>query len=325
MISKGLRRKHFTSAAAEIDKNGVPTRRKSCRYDLFLNGKTYPPKYIISIANKYLNGTELSSKKFSAIEAKDYLLGKGYNVLDRKKEEVLSGGWTDKFPGGVPPGVYFQIEIDDLTGLVSKNDKSKRINRVTHLAYIGLLSYFEAFCKDQFASLINICPELIISLKENQQDVNIDASEMLKYKNSIIQILGCLIAEKYNFGTAKKINALYNALLRITPFTKKDVNRFSNILKDRNLLVHHGGIYTTKYLNGETAFNVLDGSRVFMDSLVITNDRFKEDAEFMKGITKKIIRTSHDALKRVLIEKGKLDGSAISSLLMLRGGHETDA
>jgi len=325
MIPKGLQRKHFISAAAEIDKNGVPTRRESYRYDLFLNGKTYPPKYIISIAHKYLNSIEWPSKKFNAVEAKDYFLNKGYNILDRKKEEVLIGGWANKFPGGVPPGEYFRMETDDLIELVSKHDKSKRINRVAPLAHIGLLAYFEAFCKDQFASLINIYPELIISLKDSKQDVNIDTSEMLKHKNSLIQMLGCLIAEKYDFGTAKKINALYHALLGITPFAQKDINRFSNILKDRNLLVHHGGIYTTKYLSGKTVLNVSDESRVFMDSLVITNDQFKEDAEFMKGIARKIIRTSHDALKRVLVEKGNLDGSATSSLFMLRSWDETGA
>jgi len=84
MIPKGLQRKHFTSAATEIDKNGVPTRRKSYRYDLLLNGKRYPPKYIISIANKCLNGVEWSSKKFNAVEAKDYFLNKGYKILYRK-------------------------------------------------------------------------------------------------------------------------------------------------------------------------------------------------------------------------------------------------
>ncbi len=325
MIPKGLQRKHFTSAAAEINKNGVPTRRKSYRYDLLLNGKPYPPKYIISIANKYLNGVEWSSKKFNAVEAKDYFLNKGYKILDRKEDEDSIGGWAEKFPGGVPPGEYFRMETDDLIELVSKHDKPKRTNHVAPLAYIGLLAYFEAFCKDQFASLINIYPELIISLKENQQDINIDASEMLKHKNSPIQILGFLIAEKYDFGTARKINTLYNALLGITPFAQKDINRFSNILKDRNLLVHHGGIYTTKYLIGKTVLNVPDESRVFMDSLVITNDRFKEDAEFMKGIARKTIRASHDALKRVLEEKGNLDESAISSLFMLRWWYETGA
>lgn len=318
MIPKGLQHKHFISAATEIDKNGVPTRRESYRYDLFLNEKKFPPKYIISIANKYLNGVEWSSKKFNAVEARDYFLNRGYNIIDRKKEEISIGGWADKFPGGVPPGAFFQMETDDLIELVSKHDEPKQTNPIAPLAYIGLLAYFEAFCKDQFASLINIHPELIIFLKENQQDVNIDALEILEHKNRPIQILGFLIAEKYDFGTARKINTLYNALLRITPFAKKDINRFSNILEDRNLLVHHGGVYTTKYLSGKTVLNVPDKPRVFMDSLIITNDRFKMDAEFIEGIARKISRTSHDALKRMLEEKGNLDESAISSLSMLR-------
>ena len=243
----------------------------------------------------------------------------------KKKKAIQIGGWAEKFPGGVPPGELFRMETIYLIELVPKHDKPNRTNRVASLAYIGLLAYFEAFCKDQFASLINIHPELVISLKENQQDVNIDASEMLKQENSLIQILGFLIAEKYDFGTAKKINALYKALLGITPFAKKEIDRFSNMLNDRNLLIHHGGIYTSKYLKGKTVTNVSDKPRMFMDSIIITNDRFKEDAEFIKGIARKTIRASNDALKRVLEEQGYLDESAKSSLFMLRWWGETGA
>jgi hypothetical protein len=63
--------------------------------------------------------------------------------------------------------------------------------------------------------------------------------------------LGFLLAEKYDFGTPKRINALFNALLKITPFGREDAKRYAALLRDRNLLVHHGGVYTLAYLEQE--------------------------------------------------------------------------
>ena len=51
MIPVKLKSHHFESAIQEIDKNGVPKSRESYIYDLLFNGKKYPPKYVISIAN----------------------------------------------------------------------------------------------------------------------------------------------------------------------------------------------------------------------------------------------------------------------------------
>lgn len=90
MIPKELKRYHFSKAAKEIDKNGVPKSRESYVYDLVLNGKLYPPKYVISIANKYLAGTEFLPTKFNAVEAKDYFIKNGYRVLDKKNNERIS-------------------------------------------------------------------------------------------------------------------------------------------------------------------------------------------------------------------------------------------
>ena len=82
MIPKGLNEQHFGQAAAEIDREGVPARRRSVHYDLVLNGKRYPPKYVISLARKYATGTEHPADRFDAVEAKKYFLDRGYEVID---------------------------------------------------------------------------------------------------------------------------------------------------------------------------------------------------------------------------------------------------
>jgi len=84
MIPKGLLDKHFRRSAAEIDRVGVAPGRASRHYDLMLNGRRYPPKYVISLAHRFAHGNEFPAGKFNAVEAKDFFLRSGYKVLDRR-------------------------------------------------------------------------------------------------------------------------------------------------------------------------------------------------------------------------------------------------
>ena len=86
MIPDNLTDKHYKSAANTIDRNGVPNERKSVHYDLLLNGKRYPPKYIISLATKFASGSEYPANGFNAVEAKNYFLNRGYEIIDRRLE-----------------------------------------------------------------------------------------------------------------------------------------------------------------------------------------------------------------------------------------------
>ena len=52
-------------AMRQIDKQTprYPKKRESTIYDLHRGNRTYPPKYVISIANRFANGTELHGFK----------------------------------------------------------------------------------------------------------------------------------------------------------------------------------------------------------------------------------------------------------------------
>ncbi|MEM3068196.1 MAG: hypothetical protein QXX91_06130 [Thermoplasmata archaeon] len=55
------------------------------------NGEFYPPKYIISIANKYVNGKELDPEEFSGgVEANQFLKILVFNIvkLSSKRWEI---------------------------------------------------------------------------------------------------------------------------------------------------------------------------------------------------------------------------------------------
>lgn len=59
-----INKNHLLQAIAEIDEKGVPPRGRSSMYDLVHNGNRYPPKLVVSIANKYANGEELDRDTF---------------------------------------------------------------------------------------------------------------------------------------------------------------------------------------------------------------------------------------------------------------------
>lgn len=107
-----------------IDENGVPHHNQSMRYFLLgENGKSYPPKYVIAVANHLANGAAIDTSDYKAIEAKNYLKNKGFTIYTGNQEkyeltitadQVVSTdecfdkdnlGLGDNF---VPLGVYFQ-------------------------------------------------------------------------------------------------------------------------------------------------------------------------------------------------------------------------
>jgi hypothetical protein len=155
----------------------------------------------------------------------------------------------DYFSGSVPPFGYFRPRVSELTQLSSRNqhqDEHDALGFVHELCMIGLASYFEAYCKDQFAAVINICPQLL-TMADGDRDFKISATSLLLLSDSFPYNLGFIVAEERDFGSAKAINGLFCDLLKISPFSKSEMERFSEFLNDRNLLVHHGGVFTLKY------------------------------------------------------------------------------
>ncbi len=65
MIPPEFRRVHVLMALDAIDKGGTPRRREATGFEVLHDGKSYPPKYVISLAAKYATGTELEPSLFS--------------------------------------------------------------------------------------------------------------------------------------------------------------------------------------------------------------------------------------------------------------------
>jgi len=90
MIPKNIYRKHILNAIKEIDRKGVPRGRESKKFHAFYHGKYYPPKYVISLANKYANGLELDPSEFSGgQEAKKLLERMGFKIVESSPSRVF--------------------------------------------------------------------------------------------------------------------------------------------------------------------------------------------------------------------------------------------
>lgn len=83
MIPKNISKEAVLKAMDDIDQNGVPKNRNSTKYWLRDRNKYYPPKYVISLANKYQSGIELKPVDFSGgEEANNFLINLGFQIVD---------------------------------------------------------------------------------------------------------------------------------------------------------------------------------------------------------------------------------------------------
>ena len=68
----------------QIDAQGYPKKRESTIYDLHASGKIYPPKYVLSLANKFASGNELHGFK-GGRQTNNFLIARGFSDIRNKK------------------------------------------------------------------------------------------------------------------------------------------------------------------------------------------------------------------------------------------------
>ena len=86
MLDKQIKQQHILDAIADIDKNGVPPNRNATKYNLYHNGRSYPPKYVLSIASKLATGKELEPSQFNGgRETNSFLATHGFTIREGSK------------------------------------------------------------------------------------------------------------------------------------------------------------------------------------------------------------------------------------------------
>lgn len=82
-----LKKQDIIDALQFIDENGVPEHNIIVKYVLVSeDGKKYPPKYVVAVADYLANGTDISTDSFNSIDAKNYLESQGF-VIETKQQE----------------------------------------------------------------------------------------------------------------------------------------------------------------------------------------------------------------------------------------------
>ncbi len=91
MIPKNIKEEHIIKAIEEIKNNGVPKNRKSQKFLLKYKGKYYPPKLVVSLANKYANGKVLNPSNFNGgKETNNFLRKLGFEVISSSEQRNMS-------------------------------------------------------------------------------------------------------------------------------------------------------------------------------------------------------------------------------------------
>jgi hypothetical protein len=206
----------------------------------------------------------------------------------------------DYFIGRIPPFLQFELELESLFYIV-ENHKDDRWypenNPASQVATIGLFAYFEAFCKHQFAAIVNIFPSLIFSFAAKRGEPKIEFSTILTFNGEFEKHIGSVLAEQYDFGTTKSINSIFHDLLSITPFSNVEAEKFNKILYKRNLLVHHAGYYTLKYAK-KNLITIEQKQKAFKEAVKIDTEECHDISNFLFEMALKITRQSVYALKR---------------------------
>lgn len=206
----------------------------------------------------------------------------------------MANDWLELNAGGVPVSFSFKFTLDDLRGIAEKSPESRGINRQLELCLVGLVSYFEGFCKDLFGLSLNVYPELVerLSAGPEGRDVSIDPMLAVVLGDALRDKLGFILSERYNFGSAKDVNALYGRLLKFKPFDDGDKQHFDDLLRDRNLIVHHGSTYTYRYLRQANR----DHADAHWMSLVVDRAFYFRHHDFIERIARKLLTGAYREL-----------------------------
>ncbi|KGY06781.1 hypothetical protein [Vibrio sinaloensis] len=211
------------------------------------------------------------------------------------------------FISGVPPMAVFNMHSAEILDLVNNDDESEEniLKLVPTLSLIGLIAYFESYCKESASAIINIHPDLLEKAQAAGFDTTINCAELKSFNYDISGRLGSLVVEKYNFGDVKKVNSFWGALFKSTPLSKDEVKKFAKLLADRNLFVHHGGIYTSKYI--KQYMKDLDMSaHAHYHSVEYNHEDFRNHYKFIHKLVEKIADCTVVGLNKC-IEDGELD------------------
>lgn len=118
-VPQNITREHILKAIERIDREGIPSNAYSSTHDVLVEGKSYPPKLVISWANIFANGEELEQQKFGGGKEKDcfkLLEKEGFLITEQDGVSGLYELW-DGFLTEWPESRLKEMSLDDYTGI----------------------------------------------------------------------------------------------------------------------------------------------------------------------------------------------------------------
>jgi len=228
MIQKNITKEHIIQAIEKIERDGIHnTKRLSTKYLLDYDGKTYPPKYVISIANEFANNEYLGHDKFIATEARRFLEKLGFSITTIETEkinETIFDLYVNKYNNAIKETDWLRVNeiykfnflnwIDN--NIDFENDSKGDIKRKTEL------SQEQKYTDDSNEKGINF----ITTIKRFNEDF-ITIEDIDKIKN-IIRNPNDLDAEsvKMSFGSYSK-TSVYLSLFSPDDFVIYDNDTIS--------------------------------------------------------------------------------------------------
>lgn len=83
-----VKKQDIIDALKYIDENGVPEHNTIVKYVLTSeDGKKYPPKYVIAVANHLANGADISTDSFNTVETRNFLESLEFAIETKKQEK----------------------------------------------------------------------------------------------------------------------------------------------------------------------------------------------------------------------------------------------
>lgn len=86
-----INKNDILKALEYIDKNGVPQQNRSTKYILVAeDGKEYPPKYVVAVADHLANGLPISIDAINSIDVNNWLKHRGFTIETKQEKFELT-------------------------------------------------------------------------------------------------------------------------------------------------------------------------------------------------------------------------------------------
>jgi len=137
-IPTSIDRSHIIKAMREIDRQTprYPKWREGRVYELRYKGKTYPPKYLVSLSNKYANGKELRGFR-GGRQPNNFLIARGFPDVWNKDTGKRICGTADEedFASEYPEGrqLYVRHRKLERNSKLANAAKNKRLKNTGDL------------------------------------------------------------------------------------------------------------------------------------------------------------------------------------------------